>query len=763
MSEHTRKSNLKLKTNLICTKKEGLHNSLRRRLDVQELAPRLTYFELRMLARANPILFSPRLYEPERLSETQARYRDAFLEDLANPLGPSVTDELSPISVLLPARSKTPERLKLPIKGEPVTPPVGENAPTFSTVPPPAPVPHPDPGADESIDLQRKVIEAGPKTDLLIFSAPGTGKTHVLIERLAHLLNSGAFENPAEEVLVLSFTRAAVSEIKRRLAERIGRTESDDLRYVTVSTFDSFATHALLELQEEFHDSSASVGSNEESSYDRRIRSLTRKLQSTNVDETLPPSIRKLKYLVVDEIQDLVCARAAMVLALSERVHKNQGVVFLLGDPAQAIYDYQTRKQACVEAIDSRVFLNRISELLPSAQKIEFRRSYRFATPQLEKLATRTRKAMGRDGSSADAEALLSSVYDAGPGPYTMAELPAWIRTHGGGALLVRSNADAHQVVSWCKRNGIPAIRNRGTRGGEWPHYLGRVFFRWKQKEMSIESFERRWQEHIHGQCEATFDEAIGFLENARLIRNSSIDVRRLRRQLNNTSPPQSALPANTLLVSTVHRAKGLEYDAVLLLESGGTINNTEELRIVYVAATRARRHFSMLNRERGIFKTMRFGSGRYPRTGNLIYLDGSEDLDSDLLSPSLESSLNPEQRQLLLWDTFHAAGGRTGFFIRSRTRDNFEYFTLAMQTREGDFCDIAECNPDLRQALFKARNTVGKMGQHCHGWPVEVRGLITIAFDPNDELATEQFGEPGLALIPALAGSLNLSQDRRS
>ena len=60
------------------------------------------------------------------------------------------------------------------------------------------------------------------------------------------------------------------------------------------------------------------------------------------------------------EIEDLVGVRAELVLALVRRLHANGGAVCLLGDPAQAIYDFQ----ASDSDITSAEFLNRVQSIL---------------------------------------------------------------------------------------------------------------------------------------------------------------------------------------------------------------------------------------------------------------------------------------------------------------------------------------------------------------------------------------------------------------
>jgi superfamily I DNA/RNA helicase len=51
---------------------------------------------------------------------------------------------------------------------------------------------------------------------------------------------------PSSEILVLSFSRAAVAEIRSRLSGFVERGAPDDLRFLNVRTFDSFATRLMV-------------------------------------------------------------------------------------------------------------------------------------------------------------------------------------------------------------------------------------------------------------------------------------------------------------------------------------------------------------------------------------------------------------------------------------------------------------------------------------------------------------------------------------
>ncbi|HEX2155095.1 MAG TPA: ATP-dependent DNA helicase [Acidimicrobiia bacterium] len=73
----------------------------------------------------------------------------------------------------------------------------------------------------------------------LIVAGPGTGKTHFLARRVAHLLGQGV---PAGEILVLTFSRRAASELEGRIGRLLPRPVSN----ATASTFHSYA-HRLVE------------------------------------------------------------------------------------------------------------------------------------------------------------------------------------------------------------------------------------------------------------------------------------------------------------------------------------------------------------------------------------------------------------------------------------------------------------------------------------------------------------------------------------
>ena len=92
----------------------------------------------------------------------------------------------------------------------------------------------------DEVDLnheQLAVVEAAVDARLLVVAGAGQGKTEVVASRIDYLVKSEDL-SASREVLVLSFSRAAVTAVRTRLHDR-------DVPAANVRTFDSFAGQLL--------------------------------------------------------------------------------------------------------------------------------------------------------------------------------------------------------------------------------------------------------------------------------------------------------------------------------------------------------------------------------------------------------------------------------------------------------------------------------------------------------------------------------------
>ncbi len=421
---------------------------------------------------------------------------------------------------------------------------------------------------------QRLVVEAAPDAKILVTAGPGTGKTHVLIHRLASLICRG--DVTPGEILVLSFSRAAVKEIRDRLAAFGG-----SVGYVRASTFDSFATRILATAEP----SSTWQGEN----YDERVRHATRLIQTNNEAKA---EVASYRHVIVDEIQDLIGDRAALVKALLET---GDWGFSLFGDPAQGIYNYQLEGEA--RRIGSAALYQWIrdwftSQLLERTLTFNFRvhadeaRLALWAGPELNSpnpdyVAIRYRLETDVMGLRSTGGLNLAAPMLKGGGPPT--------------AILCRDNGQAMTISGRLYDAGVKhRLQGRSTdrRLAKWIAVAlrdldGNLF----GKRRFLELMEQRVSEGL-----PTPDEMWTRLKRIERLRSpNNLDFDLVNERLRSGDVPDefSESPGADVVVSTIHRAKGLEFERVLLVAPSPSgddpIEIAEETRLLYVALTRSK------------------------------------------------------------------------------------------------------------------------------------------------------------------------------
>ncbi|WBF06780.1 UvrD-helicase domain-containing protein [Methanothermobacter thermautotrophicus] len=93
-------------------------------------------------------------------------------------------------------------------------------------------------GEIQLTDEQRRAVEhfTGP---LLVVAGPGAGKTRIIVERVAHLIDERGAE--PSSLVVITFTRKAADELKERIIRRVGGRAEE----MQISTIHSFCNRIL--------------------------------------------------------------------------------------------------------------------------------------------------------------------------------------------------------------------------------------------------------------------------------------------------------------------------------------------------------------------------------------------------------------------------------------------------------------------------------------------------------------------------------------
>ncbi|PWV64743.1 RecQ family ATP-dependent DNA helicase [Plasticicumulans acidivorans] len=191
--------------------------------------------------------------------------------------------------------------------------------------------------------LQQAIVAAPAERNLLILAGPGSGKSRVVVHRVAYLLR--VLRVPPRAVLVLCYNHHAALDLRRRLLQLIGR----EARAVTVRTFHGLA----LALCGRALDGQA----REEIDFGALLSEATallngeRELIGAAGDELRERLLAGYQHILVDEYQDIDAQQYALISALAGRTldegeHKLS--ILAVGDDDQNIYAF---REASVEFI----------------------------------------------------------------------------------------------------------------------------------------------------------------------------------------------------------------------------------------------------------------------------------------------------------------------------------------------------------------------------------------------------------------------------
>lgn len=413
---------------------------------------------------------------------------------------------------------------------------------------------------------QRAAIDAPVDAGALVLAGPGTGKTYTLILRLERMLAEG------RRPLVLSFTRSVVRELHTRLG-----AAGTAARYLRPVTFDSFATRLLSSVPE-----LAGWQSWESSGYDGRIAAAVAAIEQEPAAREWLAS--RFDHAVVDEVQDLVGRRGRLVLAILEVV---PGFT-LLGDPAQGIYGWQED----TENLTADDFLEAVRER--HAERLhtyELTVNHRARRPEIRDLARWRPELMDVEHAGGQRSALRRRLQSTEPlGALDAAALLLTLYK-GRTAVLCRTNVEALMVSDALFTAGVDHVLRRSATDRAVVPWIAELVAG-RRGALSRRGFIDRYEE-------AALRDVMGADDAWDLLTRVSgeddrVPLDRLADAIRRGWIPDElqASRDGNLVVSTIHRAKGLEFDNVAVVQppewrSGG--DSAEEARILFVAMTRAR------------------------------------------------------------------------------------------------------------------------------------------------------------------------------
>ena len=458
------------------------------------------------------------------------------------------------------------------------------------------------PAPDWDVEQLAVILEA-PAEWQLVIAGPGAGKSAVACQRVAYLVDEGV---PPSRILVVSFTRTAVAELRDRIVSYA--VAGDAARNVRISTIDS---HAWA-LRAGFDDDplARSLGSN---SYDVSIGRTVELFRTKNAD--LVEFMARLEHLIIDEAQDVMGIRADLVLAMLNSLSKDCGVT-ILADPAQGIYGFTTDSSDGDEHQQS--LLERLPVECPRPLLGRtLKNIHRIKDSALVDLFLRTRKEIeiaGRaDGHVSRVQQTIRETCGNDAGMTSFESVAEFLKSVSDPSMLVlfRRRADVLFASSYCSEASVEHRLRMSDSPVVVRPWLGWLLGETGQSIIGRQEFDTLWDAR-ESLCAAPFlgerrDDCWALLHRlAAGSRPRTLDLAHLRNIVARTRPPielcYPELGVTGPILGTIHASKGREADTVVLVmplpqrgvderrDGADTTSILEEGRVYYVGATRARK-----------------------------------------------------------------------------------------------------------------------------------------------------------------------------
>ena len=414
---------------------------------------------------------------------------------------------------------------------------------------------------------QRAIIRDKDSKYIVVCAGPGSGKTKLLVHKLASLLLLE--DTKGEQLLMLTFSRSAATEFKSRLIDLIGNAAYK----VEIKTFHSYCFDLL-----------GKIGSIEESS-----DVVQRGVALLSSDEVDIGRITKT-VLVVDEAQDMDQYEFSLIQAL---ISRNEDMrIIAVGDDDQNIYEFR--------GSDSKYMQSLITEY--HATQYELVDNYRSAR-SIVALANRFSKTIVKRMKTEpifpvrrDEGRTVLTRYDTDNLDVATVDLLQQTYQRGTCCVLTATNEEAMRVTGILTKRGYQAHLIQSNDGFnlhnllEIRTFLQYVGFDDESPTIPVELWEESIQKLSAAfQGSSCLPECLNMLTSFAKT-NCDFYKTDLIEFISESKLEDFVVnPKGAILVSTIHKAKGREFDSVYIMLDGYRISSDKERHALYVAITRAK------------------------------------------------------------------------------------------------------------------------------------------------------------------------------
>ena len=425
----------------------------------------------------------------------------------------------------------------------------------------------------KDLSKQQQVIVGDKESKRIVVTAgPGSGKTKLLVHKLAAIALTEDIK--LEQMLMLTFSRAAANEFKSRLVKLLGNMAYQ----IKIKTFHSYCFDLI-----------GQVGS-----IDRAASVISDAIKIIENDEVDKFEITKT-MIVVDEAQDMAEEEYKLINLI---LQKNEDATLIaVGDDDQNIYAFRK---------SSNKYLR---EFAKNAKVYELSTNYRsrknlveFSNAFVKTIKNRMKKAPISANNLENGNIIVTKHIDTDLIKPIVDQI-CNERLDGSTCVLTRTNDQASIVSGLLNRCGIKATliqENSELRLFNFCEMRAFLDDISGEKKESVIS-EKQWENCIES-----------FIEKNKRNPNFELLIKPLRafdkdnpkvkylsdfETLLKESSFDDYIGNDKFIVSTLHKSKGREFDNVYILYDEDKIDSDDEKRLLYVGMTRAKKYLSIHTR----------------------------------------------------------------------------------------------------------------------------------------------------------------------
>ncbi len=415
---------------------------------------------------------------------------------------------------------------------------------------------------------QLKIINDNETKYIVVAAGPGSGKTRVLVHKLASLLLMEDVKH--EQLLMLTFSRASATEFKKRLLKLIGNAA----HYIEINTFHSYCFDLL-----------GKVGSLEKSGV--ILKKTIEKIKNKEVEAN---RITKT-VLVIDEAQDMDEDEFNLINALMEQNEEMR--VIAVGDDDQNIYEFRGASSKYLEQfmeVNKAVKHELVENYRSKSNLVEF-------TNQFVKKIRHRLKDIPIIAKQTDNGKIKLVRYQSGNLITPLVHDILTTGLVGTICVLTKTNEEALQIAGLLLKHGMQAKLIQSNDGFGLQNLLEVRFLLnevnigedvkvisdevWENSKVKLrQQFQRSSKLEICNNLIKLFEES-----NTKKKYKSDLEVFIRESKLEDFYTENR----ETIFVSTIHKAKGKEFDNVFMMLENIDPGTDEIKRQLYVAMTRAK------------------------------------------------------------------------------------------------------------------------------------------------------------------------------